>query len=577
MLRKCLESCRDPKYANSCIAIIFTISIFLQCCLFHYIAYQSVLVSALWKNPMSFLIFYMPKLSISFFVASFIFLFKKKGWCIVASLLVSVWIVAELVYFRANRIFLDAHSFLLLEFMDGFWSSVPIYLYRIDLLLLLPTLMLCLVVYVFRNKNKSILAFWGMVIVALLLNCSVWGVARTQQQQNVNVTSLSMRHFNPFSDSFFRLMGSSKNYIYNTSVLHAFIHDVQMLILLPFESRKYQMTDDELIDVYRFINKGNHCVEPQSNLVIILVESLESWAIRPEITPNLWAFMENHNVIWSKRVASQTKGGTSSDGQMILNTGLLPIQNGAVCKTYPNNVFPSLSEIYASSALVQPGDMSVWNQKYMSDAYGIDTNYLSPRSLDHETFSILNEIRNDYGFIMAITMASHSPFVLCAGYSSLKLPQDMPDNMANYLKCLHYSDSCWGNFLSQIDTMSNTVICFQGDHIIFDLNLRMEFESYCKKNNLDYDVQNSNTAFIAYSPRLTKSWIIEEQTYQMDAFPTILHLIGCDHYYWKGFGVNLLDSVKRGDRMIVEQNAFELSDKIIRSNFFELMQRSIKE
>ena len=125
--------------------------------------------------------------------------------------------------------------------------------------------------------------------------------------------------------------------------------------------------------------------------------------------------------------------------------------------------------------------------------------------------------------------------------------------------------------------MSNTVICFQGDHIIFDLNLRMEFESYCKKNNLDYDVQNSNTAFIAYSPRLTKSWIIEEQTYQMDAFPTILHLIGCDHYYWKGFGVNLLDSVKRGDRMIVEQNAFELSDKIIRSNFFELMQRSIKE
>lgn len=577
MLRKCLESCRDSKYANSCIAIIFTISIFLQCCLFHYIAYQSVLVSALWKNPMSFLIFYMPKLSISFFVASFIFLFKKKGWCIVASLLVSVWIVAELVYFRANRIFLDAHSFLLLEFMDGFWSSVPIYLYRIDLLLLLPTLMLCLVVYVFRNKNKSILAFWGMVIVALLLNCSVWGVARTQQQQNVNVTSLSMRHFNPFSDSFLRLMGSSKNYIYNTSVLHAFIHDVQMLILLPFESRKYQMTDDELIDVYRFINKGNHCVEPQSNLVIILVESLESWAIRPEITPNLWAFMENHNVIWSKRVASQTKGGTSSDGQMILNTGLLPIQNGAVCKTYPNNVFPSLSEIYASSALVQPGDMSVWNQQYMSDAYGIDTNYLSPRSLDHETFSILNEIRNDYGFIMAITMASHSPFVLCAGYSSLKLPQDMPDNMANYLKCLHYSDSCWGNFLSQIDTMSNTVICFQGDHIIFDLNLRMEFESYCKKNNLDYDVQNSNTAFIAYSPRLTKSWIIEEQTYQMDAFPTILHLIGCDHYYWKGFGVNLLDSVKRGDRMIVEQNAFELSDKIIRSNFFELMQRSIKE
>ena len=62
---------------------------------------------------------------------------------------------------------------------------------------------------------------------------------------------------------------------------------------------------------------------------------------------------------------------------------------------------------------------------------------------------------------------------------------------------------------------------------------------------------------------------MSETSYQMDAYPTILHLIGCEDYYWKGFGVNLLDSIARNNRPITEQEAFILSDKIIRANWFE--------
>ena len=81
-------------------------------------------------------------------------------------------------------------------------------------------------------------------------------------------------------------------------------------------------------------------------------------------------------------------------------------------------------------------------------------------------------------------------------------------------------------------------------------------------------MQNNNTAFVAYSPNLEEKLVITDMTYQMDAYPTILHLIGCEDYYWKGFGVNLLDSVARNNRPITEQEAYELSDKLIRSNYF---------
>ena len=173
---------------------------------------------------------------------------------------------------------------------------------------------------------------------------------------------------------------------------------------------------------------------------------------------------------------------------------------------------------------------------------------------------------------MAITMATHSPFIACSKYTPLNLPAGMPENMTNYLRCMHYTDSCWGNFLNKVDNdsiLQNATICFMGDHIIFDPNMRSTFAAYCANNQLDYDVNSAHTAIITYSPNIDQKYIVSETTYQMDAYPTILHLIGCEDYYWKGFGVNLLDSVARKNRPISEQEAFILSDKLIRANWFE--------
>ena len=552
---------------------LFALTIFLQCCLFHWLAFHSILISSLWKNPMAFWAFYLPKISISLFIASFVFLFKRKSWTIVVSILINIWIIAELIYFRANRIFLDAQSFALISNMDGFWSSVPMYMYASDLILLLPNLLLILCIITFASEKRSTLS--AIVIIGLALVANIGGCLATRYVYDfLYKLPHDKNYFNPFSDKAVGdLFGfTSLGYAKNTSVIHAFIYDIKKLIQLPFESTAYTMTDEEAQQLEPFINTYVPNIQPDRNLILIIVESLETWAIRPEIMPNLWKFMEEHNVLWAQHVESQTKGGTSSDGQLIFNTGLLPIQHGAVCKRYPHNVYPSLSDVYDHAALVQPGDLSVWNQKYMSDSYQIDTNYLSPQSLDHVTFSILDSIYNLHPYCMAITMATHSPFLACSKMTKLDLPYDMPENMANYLRCMHYSDSCWGDFLNKVDNdsiLQNATICFMGDHIIFDPNMRNTFAVYCTDNQLDYDVNSAHTTIITYSPNIDKKYIVSETSYQMDAYPTILHLIGCENYYWKGFGVNLLDSVARNNRLITEQEAYMLSDKIIRANWFE--------
>ena len=54
-----------------------------------------------------------------------------------------------------------------------------------------------------------------------------------------------------------------------------------------------------------------------------------------------------------------------------------------------------------------------------------------------------------------------------------------------------------------------------------------------------------------------------EEILQMDLYPTILNIMGCDEYYWKGLGRNLLDS-----STVRVNNAEELSNQLIKRNFF---------
>ena len=55
----------------------------------------------------------------------------------------------------------------------------------------------------------------------------------------------------------------------------------------------------------------------------------------------------------------------------------------------------------------------------------------------------------------------------------------------------------------------------------------------------------------------------------MDIYPAINDLVDCENYYWKGFGVSLLDSTASKNRYITPEEAYTISDKLIRLNYFK--------
>ena len=147
----------------------------------------------------------------------------------------------------------------------------------------------------------------------------------------------------------------------------------------------------------------------------------------------------------------------------------------------------------------------------------------------------------------------------------------MPSNLRNYLNAVHYTDSAIAPFLEKLEydsLLTNTTIAITGDHTTFSHNMLMEYASFVDEHGYPIPTEISYCPLIVCSPNIKENIEVNERCFQMDIFPTILHCIGADDYYWKGFGVNLLDSAARHNRKITEDEAYILSDKMIRSDYF---------
>ncbi len=283
--------------------------------------------------------------------------------------------------------------------------------------------------------------------------------------------------------------------------------------------------------------------------------------------PNLQCFIDtSKHILIGNNITSQVKGGISADGQMIVQTGILPVNEGATCFRFGLNKYPSLSHLYSSSAIILGHSKRVWNQVRMSLAYGQDTIIEVISGNDKELFNktlIQSEISN---YIMVITASTHIPCTKYADSSAIYISDNIPSLLKNYIKSANVLDKGMQilfNEISSNEKLKNSTIVITGDH-----NLPAPSdENY---NNV-YNYSRS-IPLIIYSPEIKQKTIITDTCYQMDIYPTILHLIGCEDYYWKGFGVNLLDSAARHNRPITPEEAYDLSDKMIRADYFRTLQ-----
>ncbi|HOU68314.1 MAG TPA: LTA synthase family protein [Paludibacteraceae bacterium] len=584
---KIVENIYSLKENRIFIFVLFAFSLFFKCAFFNYSITGHYLLGSIIKNPIYFLFFYSSCIGVSFFIASFLVIIKKKYWIIIVSLLLDLLFMSNIIYYRANDLLINGHAILMTNNMSGFWNSVIVYFRYIDLIFLSLTVCLSCFLFCFNDKSKFSMS-WKTWMLLLLLSFSFFMVkaVHTMKWNNWNVRSVSnIYKYDSLKDF--------NNYItYYDPIHYFFMASCQSFSLLSHQTQNrivvMNMDDERRIKQRLCINKATPKVQNDSlsHLYVILVESLESWVINNQYTPNIVRFMDDNknHLLYANKVRHQTKRGTSMDAQLLVNTGILPTKEDIVCNFYYNNYFFSLADIYKQSGnrtqMLVPHDKKIWNQNYMSKAFHFDSlasfdHYGNDRELFSELIHYVSDKSNKY--VQTITISSHVPFEHEKKEYILELPDNIeknsniPTSMKLYLKSVHYMDSQLGNFLNSID-YSNSILLIAGDHT---------WESYLTENcteqtrSLLHKEDCIYIPVIIYAPQIKKNIQIQETVYQMDIYPTILSLLNRTNYVWQGFGVDLSDSIAIRNRTYTEEDAYDLSDKIIRSDYFRYVKDSL--
>ena len=216
----------------------------------------------------------------------------------------------------------------------------------------------------------------------------------------------------------------------------------------------------------------------------------------------------------------------------------------------------------------------------ISVAYGYDQNIDRLGGGTSVTDSVLMEraiekikVQKTPFFYQLITGTSHKPYNEPYRKTKLSGATEFPEEVRNYMEVIHYTDRCIGAFVDSLRSnglYDNTVIAIASDH--------NQLLSPCGVPGYN----DTEAAFIVANAdvKYTHTSVMG----QIDIYPTLLDVMNCNDYAWKGLGYSILRTPvgsaagwngtvygNEGDSLASRQiEAWDISEKIITKGYFSI-------
>lgn len=469
---------------------------------------------------------------------SFCFLFKGKGRFIYILVLDIVFTVLLFVDICYCRFFLGAPSlyWITLPKNTGNDSAFDIteYVSLLDVLFILDCLILIamLVVgikkklFVTPRKTKVfsislIVSMFVLVFPAVLPSRSETYNSRSSLTIVKNFTSLGFHIYDAFTFS-------------NVTNSIELSTKEKEEILSYYEDKDENLPDNE--------EKG---ILGNSNLIFIQTESMESFVINQsingeEITPNINRLLDSS--YYFTGIHEQVNSGNSSDCDLMVITGMLPVSFGITYTHFPEMEYYSLAEMLkdknnAYSLYFNAAESSTWNYKaVLTSTLGFDEMNFTIPSTERVGAYISDKAVFDYAFdkISNVEGNFYSHIVLCSSH----IPFDIPEAektlnvgsklgiMGNYLQAIHYVDKQIGAFVDNLETaglLDNTTIVIIGDHGGVHKYCGQKVDKYEKEYPWMGDSGHYTMPLVVYNKALS------EKTFdviggQVDILPTLTYM-----------------------------------------------------
>ncbi len=525
---------------------------------------------------------------------------RRRTYTFIILWLVALWSFAQLLYYPTYRDVMPFSSFLLVQNVSGtlIKSTLGAITKKSLMVLLMPLLLHAYHWWLKRHNSggsDSAQRHWWMlaaslgafVVLRLLITTSIYLANRE------NYSDLR----DAFATRYTKFGGRHLNYIMHNGVVSYAIFSLINSIDTGVGDQEKQLAEQFVKNQCpSYTDNSYKTAIERPNLIFIMVESLNAWAVNLNIdgkpvTPTLNALAADSTSIVCLNVISQAKSGRSSDGKFMYQTGLLPMIDRSVAMEYSNRTFPSLVKALKRrgyKAVEICGDEpSLWNVENMSVAYGFDTLYHQPElkaqleAADYKIDQVVMEHAAQYlptigkSFIAQLfTGVMHSPYDYDFEPATwISRSKQYTAAVRNYLEKTHYFDQQLGIFLEslkQSGLYDNSVIVIASDH--------SEPVDDDPAGRPALSKNGNECVFIVINGAQGKR--IDGPVGQIDIYPTLLDVMGLNDYPWKGLGHSLLrhavtsaaesadGTVGTSPLLKQQQQAWSVSDILIRGNWY---------
>ncbi|MDT2795671.1 LTA synthase family protein [Enterococcus cecorum] len=314
------------------------------------------------------------------------------------------------------------------------------------------------------------------------------------------------------------------------------------------------------------------------NVIYIHLESTQQFLIdyklkdengvEHEVMPFINSLYHSNSTFSFSNFFHQVKAGKTSDSETLFENSLFGLNQGALfTQLGGKNTFEAAPNILKqtqgyTSAVFHGNSGTFWNRnetyKHLGYDYFFDASYynvtednsfqygLNDKPFFQQSVTYLEHLQQPF-YTKFIAVSNHYPYSQLSGdETGFPLAQTKDETINSYFSTANYMDTAvheFFDYLKQSGLYDNSIIILYGDHYGISNARNKELAQLLGKDrdtwsNFD-NAQVQRVPYMIHIPGMNKGKIIDTYGGQVDALPTLLHLLGVDTQNYIQLGQDL--------------------------------------
>lgn len=336
------------------------------------------------------------------------------------------------------------------------------------------------------------------------------------------------------------------------------------------------------------------------NVIVLHLESFQQFLIdyklsvdgvEHEVAPFLNSLYHDQQTFSFANFFHQVKAGKTSDSETLMELSLFGLNQGSYFVQYGGDNTQQaaphiLGELGNYTSAVFHGNIGTfWNRNNVYKQWGydywFDQSYMSKATQENsfqyglndkvmfaDSIKYLERLQQPF-YTKFITVSNHYPYQNLSGDElGFPLAKTKDDTINGYFATANYLDAsikAFFDYLKASGLYDNSIIVMYGDHYGISNSRNTELASLIGKNPetwTDYDnAMLQRVPFMIHIPGMDKGFISQTFGGEVDALPTLMHLMGIDNQAFIQLGQDLLS---KDNQQIV---AFRTSNHVIAPDY----------